>query len=181
MKRISSLVLSHFAIIGLIFLVSNPAAAQMMNQGTRHHPPAPMQANSASMQSMMARMEGMMAEMQGMMHEHQGMMAGHGMSGMMSGQHGMMGGQGTSGSNGAKASGDDWPAMMRSMHALGASMLQMMARMDVVMTNDSTMANRTLHSDVKAMQRDMRGMMGSLDGMIHNMGQIQKSQQQSRK
>jgi hypothetical protein len=43
------------------------------------------------------------------------------------------------------------------------------------------MANRTVRSNMEAMQNYMRNMMGSLQGMIHNMEHLQKTQPEPKK
>jgi hypothetical protein len=193
-KRSTLHVVLSFVVAGLLMLATGLAAAQMLGQEKAQQPSAAQPAG-ASMQSMMAQMRGMMAEMQGMMHAHQGMMAGQGMPGMMGGQRGMMSGKGMPGMMGANSgmsagqeksgasapSSGNWPGMMRSMDALGASMQQMMTQMDNVISNNSLMENPTVKSNVGAMQKEMRRMTGSLYGMIRNMDQIQKSQPATRK
>jgi hypothetical protein len=182
-KRSTSHVVLSFAVAGLLTLATGLAAGQMMGQEKAQPPAAATQPKTGFMQSMMAEMRGMMAEMQGMMQAHQGMMAGQGMPGRMGGQQGMMSGNRNTNSGQEKSrtsasapSKGNWTDMMRSMHAMGASLQQMMTRMDTIMSNKDLMASRAVHSDVGAMQEEMRSMMGSLDGMIHHMGNIQRSQ-----
>ena len=198
-KRSTSHVVLSFAVAGLLTLATGLAAGQMMGQEKAQPPVAATQSNTGFMQSMMAEMRGLMAEMQGMMQAHQGTMAGKGMSGIMGSQRSMMSGKGMQGMKGANRdmsagqeksgtsatasapSKGDWNDVMSSMHAMGASLEQMMTEMDTLMSNKDLMASRAVHSDVGAMQKEMRSMMGSFEGMIHHMGQTQKSQPATRK
>jgi hypothetical protein len=186
-KRSTSHVVLSFVVAGLLMLATGLAADQMMGQEKAQPSVAATQPNTGFMQSMMAEMRGMMAEMQDMMQTHHGTMAGQGMSGMMGGQRGMMSGnrsmnsgQENSGSSAPAASKGEWNDAMRSMHAMGAGMQQMMTRMDTIMSNKDLMASRAVHSDMAAMQKEMDNMMGTLRGMIHHMGQTQKSQPATR-
>ena len=190
MERSTSHVVLSFAVAGLLMFATGLAADQMMGQEKAQQPPAATQPNIASMQSMMAQMRGMMAEMQvmmagqgmpGMMGGRRGTMSGKGMPGMMGGNRSMNPGQKKSGASASAPANGDWTDMMRSMHAMGASLQQMMTRMDTIMSNKDLMASRAVHSDVGAMQKEMRSMMGSFEGMIHHMGQTQKSQPATRK
>jgi hypothetical protein len=164
MKRI---ILRLFLFVTIVCLAWSGSAQTtgsqgQTGQGHMQQQPKHKAQDSQSMQDMMQQLDGMMAHMAVMMQQA---------------HHDVTGSQAMPGMNAPNAASGNWPSMMQTMKSLGESMHQMMTYMHDAMSDHSLMANPTFQSNMAVMQKHIQNMMGSLQGMIHNMEQIQKTQQ----